>query len=123
MAVCGSAEWKIKINKEINKSCSGVLRLKLIGNIRRSQFIIISHNGLNPTEKIQEFTFKTHEVGSVESLIFSRLIDDESMCDISEIHLEKLPQKKVVFSYKIKEPILTLKNMKITLPKEIVKSN
>lgn len=123
MAVCGSAEWKIKINKEINKSCSGVLRLKLIGNIRRSQFIIISHNGLIPTEKFQEFTFKTHEVGSVESLTFSRLIDDESMCEISEIHLEKLPQKKVVFSYKLKEPVLTLKNMKITLPKEIVKSN
>jgi len=120
MAVCGSTEWKIKFDKEINKSCSGVIRIKLIGNIRRSQFIIISNNGLNPAEKLLEFTFKTHEVGSIESVILSRLVDDDSMCDISEIHLEKLPQKKVVFTYKLKESILTLKNMKINLPKVIV---
>lgn len=99
MAVSGSADWKIKIHKEINKTCSGVLRVKLTGNIRKSQFVIITHLGLSPTEKMQEFTFKTHEVGSVESVTFSRLTDDVStQCEINEIHLEKLPQAKVVFT-------------------------
>lgn len=124
MPVCGSADWKIKIHKEVNKTCTGVLRVKLTGNIRKSQFIIITHKGLSPTEKIQEFSFKTHEVGTVESVILSRLTEDgESMCDISEIHLEKLPTAKVVFTYKLKEPILTLINMKVRLTKNIVKDN
>jgi len=69
-----------------------VLRIKLLGNIRNSQFIIISHLGLNPTEQIQEFLFKTNEVGSVETMIFSRLIEDNGdLCELKEINLEKLP--------------------------------
>jgi len=107
--------------KEVNKFCTGILKLKIYGTINNAPYIILATKGLSPQLREQEFDLTTNEVGEIGEVDILRVVEEGDLteCDLQGFAVEH-PPGKLTFDYKIKnEPFKSTKVMKIPLKKAL----